>query len=375
MSDPIELRWFGPILDCSGYASAGRGYLIAAERTGIRIRAVDRSRSTNLANRGMDDETYAMYQRLSKANVPPEAPTVQHQTPDCFFRNDKARLSIGYTIFEMCSVPTPWVPFCDLMDVVWTGSEYSRQAFINTGVKAPIQVLPHALDMDAFNPSGPKWNIENRRGFAFLSVFDFTERKAWRDLLRAYWTAFKPDEDVCLVLKVYFGDFSDVARKDVILRILRYRRELGLSESPKILVYGHDVPSNMMPSLYRAADCYVGVSREGFGLPHAEAMACGLGCIGPEVGGTRQFMSPTNSFLVKYSGDEALPAEMTTMFPSFRGIRWAKHSWEALAEVMRLVATSPTTLSERAAVGTKEVRESLNYESIGNRMKELLNVS
>ena len=359
-------------MDLSGYASAGRGYLIAAERAGIRIRAVDRSRSANLANRGMDDETYAMYQRLSKANVPPEAPTVQHQTPDCFFKNEKTRLSIGYTIFEMCSAPSPWAPYCDMMDVIWTGSEYSKASFVASGVKKPIRVIPHAIDMDAFSPHGPKWDIKNRRGFAFLSVFDFTERKAWKDLLRAYWTAFKPDEDVCLILKVYFGDFSDAARKDLMLRILRYRRDLGLKESPKILVYGHDVPANMMPALYRSADCYVGVSREGFGLPFAEAMACGLGCIGPEVGGTRQFMNERNSFLVKYAGDEPLSQEMTTMFPAFRGLRWARYSWEHLSHLMREAATKPSALKERAEEGTKEVRSSLDYESIGNLMKELL---
>lgn len=367
-----ELKWMGPILDCSGYASAGRGFLRAAESAGIKIRACERGRSAMLASRGMDDEVYALYERLSRVKVSPDAPTVQHQTADCFFRNERSRASIGYTIFEMCSVPSQWVPYCDMMDAIWTGSEYSKKAFLETGVKAPIHVVPHAIDMEDYSPFGPKWNISNRRGFAFLSVFDFTERKAWRDLLRAYWTAFRPGDDVCLVLKVYFGDFGDAARKDIVLRVLRYRTELGIKNAPKILIYGHDVPANMMPALYRACDCYVGLSREGFGLPYAEAMACGIGCIGPEVGGTRQFMSEENSFLARYEGNEPIAPEMTAMFPFFKGLRWARHSWEHLSEVMRRAFDHRDELGRKTALGTKEVRSLLSYQAIGERMKELL---
>lgn len=368
----MEIRWLGPILDCSGYASAGREYLRASEFAGIKTKAVDMCRSKALSSKGMDDRTCALYERLSNVEVSLDAPCVQHQTPDCFFKNEHTRMSIGYTIFEMCSVPGSWIPYCEMMDAIWTGSEYSKEAFIASGLKKSISVLPHAIDMDSFSPSGPKWNIDNRRGFAFISVFDFTERKAWKDLLRAYWTAFKPDEDVCLILKVYFGGFGEVDRKDVMLRILRYRRELGMTSSPKILIYGHDVPARMMPALYRAADCYVGVSREGFGLPYCEAMACGLGCIGPEVGGTRQFMNEGNSFLVKYIGDENVPRETVTMFPAFKGLRWARHSWEHLSHLMREAASNTSSFKERSSIGTKEVRSSLNYESIGGRMKELL---
>lgn len=223
MGKEAEIRWMGPLLDCSGYAAAGRGYLRAAEAAGIRIRAVDRSRSSNLANRGMDEDIYATYDRLSRISLPLDAPCVQHQTPDCFYRNLKSKRSIGYTIFEMTGVPRHWVPYCDMMDEIWTGSEYSKAAFASSGVAKPIHVLPHALDMESFSPAGKRWNIENRRGFAFLSVFDFTERKDWKGLLRAYWSAFKPEDDVCLILKVYFGDFTDAARKEIMTRILRHR--------------------------------------------------------------------------------------------------------------------------------------------------------
>jgi glycosyltransferase involved in cell wall biosynthesis len=368
----MELRWLGPILDCSGYASAGRGYLRACERVGIKVQARDRSRSIGLKNKGMDDGIHAMYHRLHMNDVSPDAPTVQHQVPDQFYTNPKAKRSIGYTIFEMPRIPETWVASCNMMDAIWTGSAYSRDAFVATGVKAPVHVLPHAIDLDLFSPAAEPWKVSNRRGFAFLSVFDFTERKSWRDLLLAYWSAFSPQDDVCLILKVYFGDFSDSARKDIIRRISRYRNEVGFQSSPPILLYAFDVANKDMPGLYRSADCYVGLSREGFGLPYAEAMACGLPCIGPEVGGNREFMTQENSFLVKCVGNEPVAREIVTMFPSFEGLAWAKHSWEQLAKTMRKVAEDSSLRKSVSERGTKEIRSSLSYESIGNRIIELL---
>lgn len=367
-----NLRWMGPILDSSGYASAGRGYLYACEKSGtINVQARDRSRSINLKNKGMDQPILDMYGRLYGAIIPENAPCVQHQVPDCFLNDRKTSLRIGYTIFEMSRVPSVWTPFCNNMDVLWTGSEYSKEAFVNSGVKTPIHVLPHALDIEAFENAKP-WRIENRRSFAFLSVFDFTSRKGWQDLLRAYWMAFNKDDDVCLILKVFFGDFSDASRVDIARRIVNYRLSLGFEDRAPILLYGHDVPNSEMPGLYKSADCYVGISREGFGLSYAEAMAAGVACIGPKVGGTRQFMTPDNSLLIDYIGDEPIDAEMIRLNPIFDGLSWTKHSWEHLSFLMRQVASDSTMRKTIAEQGMRTIAEELNYQTIGDKIASLL---
>lgn len=368
----MELAWLGPLLDMSGYASAGRGYLRACESVGIRIRAKDRSRSVNLKGMGIDKPIMEMYERLKSTKVSEDAPTVQHQVPDAFFDDKKTSKSIGYTIFEMTRIPDVWVLQCNSMDEIWTGSEYSQRAFVSSGVTVPVRILPHALDFDIFRPDGPRWEIENRRSFVFLSVFDFNSRKAWKELLRGYWTAFSKDDDVCMVLKVYFGDFSEEARKDIVRRIARYRYDLKMSDRAPIMVYPHDVPSAQMPSLYRSADCYVGISREGFGLGFAEAMACGLPCIGPEVGGTRQYMTPDNSFLVSQDGEEGIDREIVSMFPIFEGLRWVRHSWEHLAMVMRKVVDDGESRRIVAKRGLADVRAQLSYENVGGLIKKYL---
>lgn len=368
----MELRWLGPLLDCSGYAAAGRGYLRACEAAGIRVQAKDRSRSLNLKDKGMDGPILELYERLSKTPVAPNCPTVQHQVPDAFFKDAKSKRAIGYTIFEMTRIPEVWVAPCNAMDEIWTGSEYSREAFLASGVSVPVHVLPHAIDLEAYSPGGPTWEIENRRSFAFLSVFDFTARKAWKDLLRAYWTAFGPKDDVCLILKVYFGDFSDDARKDIVRRIARHKADLKIGSRAPILLYGHDIPGSEMPSLYRSADCYVGISREGFGLSYAEAMACGLACIGPEVGGTRQYMDESNSYLAKFSHNKPIDREILSMFPIFEGLEWAEHSWENLSNVMRRAASDDDERKKKADLGLQHVRKTLSYEAVGAEMRNLL---
>jgi len=368
----LELKWRGPLLDCSGYAAAGRGYLLAAAAAGIKIRAQDRSRSLSLYNKGIDGETLALYERMRDTVVSPDCPSVQHQVPDQFYLDTQARFRVGYTIFEMTGVPREWIEGCHKMNVIWTGSSYSKTAFVSSGCKTPIEILPHAIDLSKFNDLAVPWPIKNKAGFNFISVFDFTERKEWKSLLRAYWTAFSPKEDVCLILKVYFGNFSDEATQSIIRRISAFKEECGFTNTPRLLIYGHDVPQAQMPGLYRSADCYVGISREGFGLPYAEAMACGLACIAPEVGGTREFMTPNNSFLIKYVGDEKVGPETARIYPSFANLRWSVHSWEHLVELMRIVVREEGVRQQRAKTGMEDVKRDLHPMTIGKRMTLLL---
>jgi len=194
-------------------------------------------------------------------------------------------------------------------------------------------------------------------------------------LLRAYWEAFTSSDDVCLILKVYFGNFTDEATKSILRRISSFKEECRVNNTPRILVYGHDVPQHQMSGLCRTADCYVGTSREGFGITYAEAMACGIACIGPEVGGTRQFMTEENSFLVKYLGDEGVGPETKKMYPSFSGLRWAKHSWEHLSALMRQVVYDGKERQRRALLGMEDVRKDLSPETIGATMTRLLEES
>lgn len=367
-----ELRWIGPQLDCSGYSAAGRGYVRSCEYGGVKVQVSDRSRALNLKNKGIDDNLLSIYKRLESNRVAQDATCVQHQVADCFYENKKTKLSIGFTIFEMNTVPLRWVPYCNMMDVIWTGSQFSKAAFMSTGVKTKIEVIPHALDLEKYNNKATPWEIKNKKGFCFLSIFDFTERKNWKTLLKAYWSAFSKQDDVCLILKVFFGGFSDEFINNIYEKIYNFRKECHAENGGSVLIYGHDVLDKDMPGLYTACDCYVGVSREGFGLPYAEAMACGLPCIGPEVGGTREFMDEQNSFLVKYTGDEEVGSETSRMYNDFAGIKWPTHSMDHLANLMKLAYENKEARQEKAKNGMEHIRQVLSFKAVGDKINKLI---
>lgn len=369
MSD-FEIIYRGP-MDMSGYGVAGRSYVWAFEKAGIKLKLVPKVDSSLLINKGIDDKTYAMIDRLRNNKVDWRAPVVQHVVADRFRRRAKSRLNVLYTIFEMTKIPQDWSESCSQADLILTGSQYSKQAFVNSGIeKDKIEILPHTLDFDKYKPQLKPLNIENLSGFNFVSVFDFQTRKDWRGLLRAYWSAFSWADDVTLALKCYRGAFEPKDQEKVRNKIRQYKQQLGFAKTPKILFYGFDLPDNLMPHLYNTFDCYVFMGREGFGLPAAEAQACALPVIGPQVGGNREFMTEDNSYLVNYLKDEPIDEEMIKDNPSFKGLEWSVHDWEHLAHLMRHVFDNREEAKKKGEQARKDAIQKLHWKKIAQTFKQ-----
>lgn len=367
-----ELRWRGPC-DMSGYGIACITYAIGLTKAGINVQLINKSMSKNLEGKGLDPFIVEELIRLQQVTLSKTAPTVQHQVPDQIFPSKIASLNIGYTIFEMTSVPKKWVEHCNEMDQIWTGSEYSRKAFVASGVSSKkISVIPHIIDTDRYNPSVLPIKIPRKADYNFLSVFDFQDRKAWRELLTAYVQSFTAKDSVCLWLKCYQNSFETQDQLLLTIKIMQFVQSIRTTNLPRIEVCPIDLPFALMPRFYRAFDCYVSIAREGFGLPFAEAAASGLTVIGPEVGGIREFLTAENSYLVKYLGDTHISNEMINFNPTFRGLEWASHSTEDLALKMKYVSTHVIENKEKGNKLVQDINSLLNYEVIGAKVKTLL---
>jgi glycosyltransferase involved in cell wall biosynthesis len=124
-------------------------------------------------------------------------------------------------------------------------------------------------------------------------------------------------------------------------------------------------------SLIEMSDCYVSLHRsEGFGVTIAEAMALGKPTIATAYSANVDFMTPSNSFLVRYN----LVALDRDFPPYSRGSLWAAPDEDHAAEFMRIVYESPDRAAEVGRRAANDIRQYLAPEVVGSRIRDRLAV-
>lgn len=200
------------------------------------------------------------------------------ETPE-FYNPVAGKFNIASVVWETSRIPEEWVPLINQMDMVMTASEFCKKVYIDSDIKIPIEVIPHAINYKEFNP-GKGLNIGNieKEDMVFLYCAQLNYRKNVDALMIAYVNAFKSQDPVALILKLYRNDFSleeQQATKDYINETKEFFK---IPHLPKIFLITENVSSVDLPDLYRTADVFVSPSfGEGYGLTSAEAMS--TGCI------------------------------------------------------------------------------------------------
>lgn len=240
--------------------------------------------------------------------LPLEVATVTSSWPPSFDPGSAGPLVL-YQPWEFGRIPAGWVEeIRRRVDEVWTPSEYSRHAFLRSGI-APdlVHVVPNGVDLDRFSPHGPRLPLPTAKATVFLFVGGTTYRKGIDILLTAFLRAFTAADDVALVVKAGCGDtFYRGQTADHMLD--RFRTLAG---APELVQLDEPLPSVAMPSLYRAAHVLVQPYRgEGFCLPVLEALACGLPVIVTAGGPTDDVVSDACAWRIPARSVPLPPSEL-----------------------------------------------------------------
>lgn len=358
------ILWHAPLQDPSGYAEEARHFLFAIDRYGLDVaaRAIRWSDKTV----ALPPERERKLLSLQSRPTPVGAVHVFHILAPYFSPISFATANIGRTMFETDRLPDGWAAACNRMDRVWVPSEFNRETFAAAGVDPQIlRVVPGTLDFAPFDPSCEPLQIPGARAFNFLAVFDWTLRKGWDVLLKAFIEEFKAGDDVSLTLKTH-SSLGYTVDRIVEFAATYIEQDLGrdLNTIPAIVFQDDFVPDALMPNLYRAADCYVVPSRgEGWGRPYMEAMAMGVPVIATGWSGQTAFMRSDNSLLVDYDLAD-VPEVAWLETPTYRGHRWAEPRVDSLRAQMRLAYEDRPGTRATAANARDEIRERFSYEAV-----------
>jgi|APSaa5957512535_1039671.scaffolds.fasta_scaffold15384_2 GT2 family glycosyltransferase len=322
----LSLDWHSIINFPSGYATSSRSFVetLDVQDVSVAYKYVYGPGTVYPVDEPKESDSYLVNMISSREFGKSHAQVVYAQG-DVFERNT-GNYKIGYTMLEVDGIPREWVRQANLMDEIWVPSSFNKETFLNSGVTAPINIVPLGIDPAYFSTNIKGKKIDDC--FTFLSIFEWGERKAPDILLRAFADEFDLSEPVSLLCKV--NNFDASVNLNNQISQLNLRKNGG-----RIVIAENQILQNYeLGVLYRSADCFVLPSRgEGWGMPILEAMACGLPVIATNCSAQTDFMNKSNS----------LPLEVESFVPAiakcpyYEGFRWAHPSYEHLRKLMRWV--------------------------------------
>jgi glycosyltransferase involved in cell wall biosynthesis len=368
--------WLGPLLNVSGYADEAREFVVGIQQQGVPVQALHLGAVTP----GLLEDLGATYPQKAAllAKAIEARPLVSRVTvvhdPGCMVGTDpEAYATVARTMFETDRIPHQWVASLNEFAEVWVPTQFNVDTFLDAGVRVPVVQVPGGVDGNVYHPDHPKLDIPGVRGTVFLSVFEWTDRKAPDVLLGAWADAFAPGDDATLLLRVYPGGGHGVIDNQRVAEALVDKQLAALGTAREavapIVVLGEHLLPGTMPRLYCTADVYVSPTRgEAWGRPFTEAQACGRPTIATNWSAPPEILRADANLFIEL--DELCTVPGSFEVRTYHGHRWANPSRGHLAELLRWCHTHRELLPEMGQRGRMDMLSRWRWDQAAARAKK-----
>lgn len=265
--------------------------------------------------------------------------------------------NIAYWLWEMNEFPEEWIPLINVLDEIWTPSEFVSEA-IRKVTDKPVRTIPYLVAAPYEDKYDRKYFGLPEDKFLYLMLFDsnsISERKNPKGVVQAFKEAFpNKDQEVGLVIKI--GNAKEKELEELKKELEGYNTYFIDSRLSKVEVN----------SLVRDVDVYVSLHRaEGYGLVLAEAMLLGTPTIATNYSANIEFQNKENSCLVDYK----LIKVGKDIYPYKKEYLWADPDITQASEYMKRLYLDKDFYNSIL----EKCKEGNNQEiKLSNRIKERL---
>lgn len=366
----MKIKYCGPAKDYSGYGEANRHDIAALVKAGVLVTTQLPSYTTDLSDFGelgriaLDRENDPMAYQIK----------ILHTTPDQYRKHlEPGKFHIGRVFWETDKLPPAFAINVNLLDEIWTGSEFNAQAIRNAGVNdVPIKIIPEAIDTE-WDTSSIKPYKNASEGFVFYSLFEWTERKNPTALIQAFCQEFSGVKDVSLVIKSYVDNFHEENKQEVRHLLQRAKRNSGGAEPPPIYLYPNIMDRGQIYRFHRSGKVFVSAHRgEGWGVPQMEAMLMGNPIISTNLGGIHEYLTHKENALLVDNKLIPLTQNSRNMQWYLPDQKWAAVDLGDLKANMRWAYEHQDEMKEIGLRGQETVKEKFSLEAVGTLMRNRL---
>jgi glycosyltransferase involved in cell wall biosynthesis len=361
---------------------APTGYGDAADRL---VRAT-RTHGTAVEYRGWSNTRAGVAPALtpfSRDPLPREravdgAPTVAHLVPEYYPLVQSVVPPgpfVAHTVWESDRLPHHWPELLDGTDLVIVPTEWNRTVFLESGVRTPVEVVPHVATAVTPGDGGGPLGVADD-DYVFYTIGRWDERKAIFLAVRAYLDAFTADDPVVLVVKTgpriemppgewgAGNPMSWTTAWQVAALVREYRNPA------RVRVEAEAWTDDRIAGLHARGDCYLTLARgEGWGIGAFDATAYGNPVVATGWGGFLEYLDADTAFLV----DHSLAAVEHNAFASYSpDQQWAAPDLDHAVELLREVLADPSRARKRAAPASERVLTRYAPARVAQRFLDVL---
>lgn len=359
-NDYKKIIWDGPIGYNNGYGKASMMFIEGLDK--VSDVHVINSRWIGSVTDHMGDNLTRI---LEKPNDKIDAYYVKF-FPAFEFTRKYAERFIGYTMLEASRIPESWVNVInDNCERVVVPCIHQKEAFINSGVKRDVEVVPLGIIPEMF----PLLEREEDELYYFATMGTLTYRKGTDLLVKAFTQGLPKDKypNARLYIKTLpvggVGSMWFMTKKEF--------EDDGRIE----ICYDSFSPSELITDFFQKVDCFVFPTRgEGWGLPVMEAMATGLPVICTNYSGTSDFMTEKTAYRLDYKLVD-VPNGTAGGYPKdlqAEGQQWADPDLDQLIEYMRYCYDNRDKAKAVGRRASTHVKQNFNAEKCATKLVKYL---
>jgi len=379
----MKVLYISNYKDGTGWGNAAADYILAMDAAGIDV--VCRSISFN----GERGEIHPRILELERKSTRHSDVCIQHLLPHMLDYNGRFKKNIILYETETSNFTSSrWTEYINTMDEAWVVNRQMKQASVDSGVDVPIKMIPHTFDTSKYDKSYdlldiPHMDTSGNR-FVFYFIGEAVRRKNLFALLKAFHLEFDFDEPVDLIIKANKSGMSDQECGTYVTDLCTTVKE-NLKLYPDKESYKSEfittgfIDNDKLMRFHRTMNCFIMPSYgEAWCLPAFDAMAMGNTPICTNTGGMADFLEDGGGVLVDGTLEPAFG--MTETFQDLYTGREdcvsinVRLLQKAMRKMYHLASNSDSEYLDLQKKG-REVAEKYSYESIGNKIKEVLDVN
>jgi glycosyltransferase involved in cell wall biosynthesis len=326
----VPVRFFGPMDNHSGYGNAVKNFAKAFSDSNIKTKFIfpEKRRKKNLE----------FYQNLNKYEGKCNIDFYLHCPP--YNRHKSDTYKIAYFYWEADRLPKYWNRSINKVDELWVPCKLVKDACIRAKFEGKIKIVPTPCDpwetkKNVVIPSSfSKELVVDESVYKFYSIFQWHNRKGYKELLNSYYKTFKKDDNVLLILKVNALNIAGYTRDLIKPDILEIKRKLNLKYYPPVFLMTNIIPNSSIRALHNTADCYISPHHgEGWGMPIHDAMRMGKQIITTKYGGVTEYLDNKSAHIIKHSTGPVHGMDWSPLYGRYQN--WAYPSINHLSKLMR----------------------------------------